>query len=62
MIEIAPINDDKKETIKPKSQCHSLSRKSLHKTAPEKILENSVFIDTVADSGTTRHFFPNKKQ
>jgi hypothetical protein len=60
MIEIAPIRNNKKETINNKSQCHSSSNKQLYKTALETILEDSTTINTVADSAATGHFFPNE--
>jgi hypothetical protein len=60
MIEIAPIIDNKKETINNKSQCHSSSNKNIYKTALETILEDSTTINTVADSAATGHFFPNE--
>jgi hypothetical protein len=61
MIKIAPLNNNKKETIKQKSQCHSSSTKiSVYRTALATILEDTVIINTIADSAATGHFFPNK--
>jgi hypothetical protein len=62
MIEIAPlIKKNKKETIKQTSQCHSSSTKpSLYKPTLATILEDTVIINTIADSAATGHFFPNK--
>ena len=47
MTEIA-LDNNKKET------------KSLFKTALATILEDAIYIDTVADLGATGHFSPNK--
>ena len=65
MIKIEPLknNNIKKEIIKQQSQCHSSSTKpSLYKTALATILEDTVIINTVADSAATGHFFPNKEK
>jgi hypothetical protein len=62
MIEIIPLkNNNKKKTIKHKS-CHSSSTKpNSYLTALATILEDTVIINTVADSAATGHFFPNKE-
>jgi hypothetical protein len=60
MITIEPIKKIK-ESIKQKSQCHSSSNKNnLYKTTLATILEDTTYINTVADSAATGHFFPNK--
>jgi hypothetical protein len=52
-------NNNKEKTV-TQSQCHSSSNKNLYKTDLETILENTTIINTVADSATTGHFFPDK--
>jgi hypothetical protein len=60
MMEIK-IDNNKKETIKQKSQCHSSSNKTnLYIPTLATILEGSAMINTVADSAAIGHFFPNK--
>jgi hypothetical protein len=60
MIKIEPIKKIK-ESIKQKSQCHSLSNKNnLYTTTLATILEDTTYINAVADSAATGHFFPNK--
>jgi hypothetical protein len=60
MMEIK-IGNNKKETIKQKSQCHSSSNKTNFYTPTlATILEGSAMIDTVADSVATGHFIPNE--
>jgi hypothetical protein len=49
-----------KAPIKTTSQCHSSSNKNKNYTPLETILEDTAYINTVADSAATGHFFPNK--
>jgi hypothetical protein len=60
MIKIEPIQKII-ESIKQKSQCHSSSNKNNpYTTTLATILEDTTYINTVADSAATGHFFPNK--
>jgi hypothetical protein len=60
MMEIK-IDNNKKETIKQKSQCHSsINKNNFYIPTLATILEGSAMIDTVADSAATGHFFPNE--
>jgi hypothetical protein len=61
MLEIKIENNNKKTINTIKSQCHSSSNKdNIYRPTLETILEESATIDTVADSATTGHFFPNE--